>query len=82
MPLRRVNGAPATAMVIDSDAVAKKGIGAESVTCALKFAVTADVGVPLMTPELALKVRPAGKDPLAMLSERVPVPPLPCRVAV
>jgi hypothetical protein len=61
------------------DAVCGMG-AAESVTCTLKFAVPAGpVGVPVIAPEDAFKLRPAGSEPPVMLQVYVPVPPLAAR---
>ena len=63
-----------------SDCCADNGVGAESVTCTVKFAVPEVVGCPEITPVLALSVKPAGKLPEATLHARLPVPPLAARV--
>src|SRR5206468_1103692 len=53
-----------------------------SVTLTLKFAVPVVVGVPLMAPVDALRLRPAGKLPDTILNVRAPVPPPASRVWV
>ncbi len=55
---------------------------AASVTCTVRLAVPATVGVPLITPVVALRLRPAGSVPL--LSDQLygVVPPVATRLAV
>jgi len=52
-----------------------------SVTFAVKENVPEVEGVPEITPEEAVKVKPAGSEPLLMLHEYGVVPPLACSVA-
>ena len=47
-----------------------------SVTLTVKFDVPVAVGVPLMTPVLLFRLRPAGSDPLSMLQVTGLIPPL------
>ena len=54
----------------------------ESVTWALKVKVPAVVGVPEMAPVLLLRVRPGGKEPLAIDQLYGRVPPLALRTRV
>ena len=70
-----VNDATVLPMVICRDAVTVSGTSLWSTTCATKLLVPVCVGVPEITPVVALKVSPAGSDPLARLSVRAPVPP-------
>jgi hypothetical protein len=53
---------------------------ATSATCAVKIDVPAAVGVPLMTPVEAFRLRPAGKPPLVIDQVFGAVPPLAARV--
>jgi hypothetical protein len=48
----------------------------------VKFEVPTVVGVPEITPVAALKVRPAGSEPLAILHVRGVVPPAATSVVV
>src|SRR5687767_7649837 len=66
-----VNCADAIVMLIGLVAVAVE----LSVTCTVKFAVAAVVGVPLITPA-ALRDSPRGSDPLVTLQALLPLPPL------
>ena len=52
-----------------------------SVTFTVKENVPEAEGVPEITPEEAVKVKPAGSEPLLMLHEYGVVPPLACSVA-
>ena len=54
----------------------------ESVSWKVRFEVPGAVGVPLMTPVLAFKLRPAGSVPEAMLHVKGETPPLICRVTL
>lgn len=50
-------------MVMLSDWVADAGVGAESVTCTVKFDVPDAVGAPEISPVLVLSESPAGRLP-------------------
>ena len=58
-------GAAVTVML--SGAIAVAGGDSESLTCTVKLAVPAVIGVPEITPLLALRVKPLGKLPLMTL---------------
>lgn len=60
--------------------VAETGVAAESVTLIVKVELPGAVGVPEIVP-LALKVSPAGNDPLEMLHVSGATPPLAVSVA-
>ena len=51
------------------------------VTFTVKENVPEAVGVPAITPDEAVKVNPAGSEPLLMLHEYGVVPPVACSVA-
>lgn len=68
-------------MVMLSCFCADTGDEAESVTSTVKVKVPGLVGVPEITPLLALIDKPLGKLPDAV-HLRVPVPPLACKVAL
>ena len=54
----------------------------ESVACAVKLDMPAVVGVPVIAPVAAFKVRPAGKVPTEIAHVTAGVPPLDCSVAL
>ena len=60
-------GATAALITMLRLAVAISGAVSESLTPTVKLELPAEVGVPEMTPVLALSVSPAGKLPLLML---------------
>ena len=72
----------AALMTMLSAVVTEFGGVAESVTFTAMGEVPAAVGVPVMAPVLGLKVRPAGRVPVARLQVTAPVPPADCRVAL
>ena len=62
--------------------VRTNGTALESTSCTEKLKVPADVGVPVMAPVVALKLRPGGSDPEAMLRVSGAVPPAGFKLAV
>jgi hypothetical protein len=62
------------ATVIDRLAEAVAGTLSESATCTVKLLTPGCVGVPVMAPVLAFKVRPAGRLPLATLQVKGAIP--------
>jgi hypothetical protein len=54
----------------------------ESVACTVKLDIPAVVGVPVIAPVAAFKVRPAGKVPTETAHDTAGVPPLDCSVAL
>ena len=71
--------AAATVMLIDFEVVC--GVGEESLTRAMKGAVPATVGVPLIWPVEAFNPSPVGSDPEGIDHEYGAVPPVAARVA-
>jgi hypothetical protein len=71
--------AAATVMLIDFEVVC--GVGEESLTRAVKGAVPATVGVPLIWPVEAFNPSPVGSDPEGIDHEYGAVPPVAARVA-
>jgi hypothetical protein len=65
---------------IDSCAITENGMSLESMICTEKLEVPATVGVPEITP--ALKLKPAGSEPLATLHFSGAVPPAAVNVVV
>ena len=74
-------GATAAAIVILNDFEAVCGVDEESLTWTVKEVIPACVGVPLIWPVEAVRLRPAGKDPELMDHEYGAVPPEAVKVA-
>ena len=72
--------APGADTVIERAFVAVPGVVAESVTITVKFAVPTVVGVPVMAPVDAFRVRPVGRAPTEIDQVYGAVPPLAARV--
>jgi len=70
------------AMVMLSWAVTARGGFSESVTCTVKLDVPIEVGVPEMTPVLAVRVRPDGGEPVTINQEYGAKPPVAENVAL
>ena len=62
--------------------VAEFGGLAESLALTMKAEVPAAVGVPVMAPVVAFKLRPAGRVPVARLQVTAAVPPIDCNWAL
>jgi hypothetical protein len=65
-----------------SDAVTVKGVALESTNWAVTVKTPADVGVPAITPVVALKVNPGGSVPAVKLSVIGLVPGVVTRVVL
>src|SRR5437588_10131133 len=72
----------AVLIVMRRAVVAEFGGLAESLARTMKAEVPAAVGVPVMAPVVAFKVRPAGRVPVARRQVTAPVPPIDCNWAL